>query len=181
MFINWGIRTIINTYYIIPTEEMTMKKKIMGFSILVLLLFIAPTFSGAMCITSLQPTPNTIITESSPVSLPFIDDDSSSFIMAIGIFRLAINPALSEISGLGLPEKEGKFPVRIISNLQWVASGLGTMIVFFNPLTLKFETYSGSTSGHIMLFMGSVEIKERLVGATDYIFKGIAYSLEITQ
>ncbi len=153
----------------------------MVFSILVTLLFMATTFSGAINITHLQSTPNTVIPDTSPVSLPLLNDDPSSAIMAIGIFRLAINPSLSEISGLGLPDKEGKFSVRIISNLQWAASGLGSMILFFNPLTLKFETYSGSTSGHMMLFMGSVEIKERLVGATDYVFKGIAYSLEITK
>lgn len=158
-----------------------MKKRIMGFSILVSLLFIGTTFSGAIHITHLKSTPNTRISDTPLVSLPFLNDDTSSFIMAIGIFRLAINPSVSEISGLGLPDKEGTFPVRIISNLQWTASALGSVIVFFNPLTLKFGTYSGSTSGHIMLFIGSIEINERLVGATDYVFKGIAYSLEITK
>ena len=158
-----------------------MKKKIMGFSILVTLLFMATTFSGAIHITHLQPTSNTVISDPSLVSSQLLNDDPSSSIMAIGIFRLAINPSLSEINGLGLPDKEGKFSIRIISNLQWTVSGLGSMIVFFNPLTLKFETYSGSTSGHMMLFMGSVEIQEKLIGATDYIFKGIAYSLEITK
>jgi hypothetical protein len=156
-----------------------MKKKIMGFSILVTLLFIATTFSGAANISQFHSTSNTLIPNKSPESLQLPNDDPSSAIMAIGIFRLGINPSISEISGLGLPEKEGKFPVRIISNLQWTTSSLGSMILFFNPLTLKFETYSGSTSGHMMLFIGSVEIKERLIGATDYVFKGIAYSLEI--
>jgi hypothetical protein len=115
------------------------------------------------------------------VSLPFLDNDSSSAIIAIGIFRLAINPSISEISGMGLPETEGTYPLRFISNLQWAVSGLGSMSIFFNPLTLKFETYSGSTSGQIMFFIGSVEINERLIGPTDYVFKGIAYSLEITK
>ena len=158
-----------------------MNKKIMGFSILVTLLFIATAFSGAIHITHLQSTPNTIIPDNSPVGLPFRDNDSSSAIIAIGIFRLAINPSISEISGLGLPDTEGTFPLRIISNLQWTVSGFGSMCIFFNPLTLKFETYSGSTSGQIMFFIGSVEINERLIGATDYVFKGIAYSLEITK
>ena len=158
-----------------------MKKKIMCFSILVTFLFMATTFSGAIHSTSLQSTPDTVIPNISPVNPPFLNDDTSSVIMGIGIFRLAINPALSTISGLGLPDKDGKFPVRIISNIQWTASGLGSMIVFLNPLTLKFETYSGSTSGHMMIFMGSVEVKERIVGATDYVFKGVAYALEITK
>lgn len=158
-----------------------MKKKIMGFSILVTLLFMATASSGAIHITYLQSMPNPTIPHSSPVSLPFLDNDSSSAIIALGIFRLAINPSLSEISGAGLPDTEGTYPLRIISNLQWSVSGLGSMVIFFNPLTLKFETFSGSTSGHIMFFIGSVDINERLIGATDYVFKGVAYSLEITK
>ena len=157
-----------------------MKKKIMGFSLLISLLFLTTTLSGAINISQTQSAPFDPISNNPQEILTFLDD-SSSAIMAIGVFRLAINPSFSDISGVGLPNQEGKYPARIILNLQWTASGPGSVILYFNPLTLKFSTHTGSTSGHMLYFIGSVEINDHLIGAKDYIFKGIAFSLEITK
>jgi hypothetical protein len=157
-----------------------MKKKIMSYSIIISIFFMTTTLSGALDISQSQLIPQDHISNNSEKMIPFLDDPSSA-IMAIGIFRLAINPTFSDITGLGLPDNDGKFPARIILNLQWTVSGPGSVILYFNPLTLKFETHTGSTSGHMLYYFGSVEIKEHLIGATDYIFKGIAFSLEITK
>ena len=127
-----------------------MKTRVMGIGILITILFMATTLSGAINVSPFQSTPLNLASNDSQTMVPILDDDSSSAIIAIGVFRVVINPTFSEIAGLGLPDKEDRYPVRIISNLHWTTSGPRSMIFSYNPLTLRTFSYTGSTSGQSM-------------------------------
>ena len=114
-----------------------------------------------------------------PVHDTLLDDETASFIFGAVFLRLVINPSFSTISGIGLPTTEGKHPARFIANLQWGTTGPTSTILYVNLLNPKFETIPGSTSGKIILYMGSVEVTNRLAGITEYSFKGLAWSVNI--
>lgn len=158
-----------------------MKTKVRGIGILITVLFMATPISGAIDVSQFHSTPPDFAINDSQEMFSILDDSYSALI-AIGLFRLVINPIFSEIAGLGLPDEEGRYPVRIISNLHWTASGLKSMVFSYNPLTLRSYSYTGSTSGESMFYVGSVKIKanEGLVRSTEYRFIGIAFSLKIT-
>ena len=157
-----------------------MKTRVMSIGIITIL-FMATTLSGAINVSQFQSTPRSLASSDSQEMFPIIDNDSSSAIIAIGFFRVVINPAFSEIAGLGLPDKEGRYPVRIISNLHWTASGPRSMIFSYFPLTLRSFSYTGSTSGQSLFYVGLVKIETNkgLVRSTEYTFIGIAFSLKI--
>ena len=158
-----------------------MNTKIKWLSLAIALLFMTTTLSGALDISARPPVESLQDSlDSTEVSLPPRDDPSTA-LLGIVYFRLAINPSFSAISGIGLPTQEGKHPLRFISNLQWQNTGAASVILYFNVLTLKFDTTVGSSTGNAMFYMGPVEINDHLIGATDYIFKGIAWSITIEQ
>jgi len=107
-----------------------MKTRVMGIGILITILFMATTLSGAINVSQFHSTPLSLASSESQAMFPSLDDDSSSAIIAIGVFHVVINPNFSEIAGLGLPDKEDRYPVRIISNLHWTSSGPRSMIFF---------------------------------------------------
>ena len=158
-----------------------MKIRIMGTGILITILFMGIVLPGATNVSQFHSTPLNLASND-PQEMCSTPRNSSSAIIALCIFRLAINPTFSKINGLGLPDKEGKYSVRIISNLHWTASGLRSMIFSYNPLSLRAYSHTGSTSGQSMFYVGSVKIKanEGLLRSTEYTFIGIVFSLKIT-